>query len=130
MKERMRSNYYEVDELKDIYLEDSYVLGIDETSSTMTFYMDFVINEDHHSYHSPKNNEQYCYMKGKIVFENITRVNWKKKANVTYIDANGEKDIGNLDFFRRKDTSYLLFGDWGEVEIKAEGLKIIIDCSD
>ena len=40
-------------------------------------------------------------------------------------DANGEIDYGNIDTFVLSDGLYILDGDWGNMEIKAQSVNIV-----
>ncbi|MCK6265885.1 hypothetical protein KP803_21750 [Vibrio sp. ZSDE26] len=72
----MMSCYYDWEDFADIYLEDSFVLSICESSNEISFIVEAVLTENHPLYTSPKNDEQYCYQKGKIVFQGLKYVKW------------------------------------------------------
>ena len=52
-------NYSEINELKDIYLEDSYVLKILESRNEIIFELDAVLTQNHPAYDFPKLDEKY-----------------------------------------------------------------------
>ncbi|MCL1145355.1 SRPBCC family protein [Shewanella marinintestina] len=109
-------NYYEIDILKNFYLEDSYVIDIKETENSIIFYMEFVLKPAHSSYSEPLDDEQYCYKSGTIEFMNCSSITWISRAKQTFTDRNENVDYGNIDsFFRKGDVNYLE-GDWGIVE--------------
>ena len=114
------SNYYDWDKFKNIYLEDSYVLGIDETSNKLIFDVEIVLHEEHPLYTTPKPDEQYCYKKGKIIFDELNSVDWINKNNKAYTDAEGDEDLGNIDVFEQTKNGYHLEGDWGEVDVESK----------
>ena len=64
-------NYPSIPGFGHIYLEDSYVLDIIKSKNKICFSMEFVLTEEHPYYSTPKPDEQYCYLKGKIIFLNI-----------------------------------------------------------
>jgi hypothetical protein len=43
------------------------------------------------------------------------------------IDADGEKDLGNIDVFYREDGRHWLYGQWGELRITSKTPSIVID---
>lgn len=114
----------QLEELKNIYLEDSYVLGIQEEKYFIVFKMEFVLTEEHPSFSIPKNGEMYCYKRGNLVFSNIELRTWLEKTSNVNIDANNEEDLGNIDTLRFKNNSFYLEGDWGKLEIKGGILEV------
>ena len=72
----IKTPYHKLPVLQDIYLEDSFVLGINTDENTALFEMEFVLTEDHDGYRPPRENEQYCYKKGTLRFDKCAKVNW------------------------------------------------------
>ena len=119
--------YFNIEVLKDIYLEDSYVLEIIEQSDKILFKIDFVLCESHPFYKAPKINERYCYHLGEIVFAELEKISWIEKNTENYsYDANNEKDLGNIDSFFYEGNKYFLEGSWGEVIIKSNTIQLIL----
>jgi hypothetical protein len=116
--------YFEIPSLKNIYLEDSFILGIEATKQFVTFTAEFVLTEEHEYYSPPLKGEQHCYKKGKLKFENCKELEWLKVSHVRYIDKNLEIDMGNIDVFTFDENKYSLSGDWGEVEITCEKVSL------
>ena len=113
-------NYADFPSLGRIYLEDSYVLGIDETPSRIVFTLDAVLMPGHPQYRDPDPGEQYCYAHATLELNNVTKIQWITRSNRTYTDATGEQDCGNIDNFQRVDDHYDISGDWGHVLVYAE----------
>ncbi|GAA5151963.1 hypothetical protein [Amycolatopsis dongchuanensis] len=113
----MTKNYPEFPDLTDVYLEDSYVLGISETPGTVVFSLDLVLTPGHPRYQAPPPDEQYCYAKAELVFAEVTGVRWPRRSDLTFTDAAGEVDLGNIDTMVYRNDHYELTGDWGEVHI-------------
>jgi hypothetical protein len=103
--------------LAGIFLEDSYVLGISESSEQVVFHLDAVLTPEHSAYHSPRPGEQYCYANGRLVFPDVTRVVWLKRNSSPYTDASGEEDLGNIDILTVDGDAFDTEGDWGAVRI-------------
>jgi len=110
--------------LSNLYLEDSYVLNIAEKESSINFDMEFVLTEEHELYQSPKKNEQYCYSRGQLNFLDCSSTSLQLSNNLTSIDADGEQDIGNIDFFVNSNGNYLLEGDWGNLKVKCASVSV------
>jgi hypothetical protein len=114
-----RIPYYQLEGLEHVYLEDSYVLDIRTTSTSVEFSLCVVLTEEHRLYRSPLPGEQYCYRSGLLCFSNVERVEWMEKSIVPSTDATGTVDYGNIDEFYLSDGHYYLSGDWGRLEIKS-----------
>ena len=119
------SSYYDWEGFADIYLEDSFVLGICESPNDITFFIEAVLTENHPSYTPPASDEQYCYRKGKIVFQGLKYVKWINRKKAPFTDSSGDEDYGNIDFFELSNDRYILAGDWGELEITSSPVKWI-----
>ena len=119
------SNYYDWEGFADIYLEDSFVLGIYESSNEISFIVEAVLTENHPIYTPPESDEQYCYKKGKIVFQGLKCVKWISRNETPFKDVSGEEDYGNIDVFQLSNDHYFLSGDWGELEVTSSPVKCI-----
>ena len=111
------SQYHEWDNFKNTYLEDSFVLGIEESEGQLSFIVEVVLNEKHCLYKSPHESEQYCYRTGKISFQELKSVRWLSRNMKPFTDADDSEDYGNIDSFELTSDGYYLIGDWGEVII-------------
>lgn len=114
------SEYFKWDGFESIYLEDSFVLKIEESKEEISFKVEVVLTEGHPKYVTPKPNERYCYEIAKIIFKGLKSVEWLDKNNEPFIDANNSEDFGNIDTFELLSGKYHLLGDWGEVLICSE----------
>ena len=108
-------HYSEVPALGNVYLEDSFVLGITENAGELTFTIEAVLTEQHPAYTPPNPGEQYCYADAQLVLTHTSAVQWVRRAATTYTDASGEVDLGNIDQMDRVDDHWRISGDWGEV---------------
>ena len=98
--------------LTGVFLEDSYVLGISESSGqVVVFRLDAVLTPQHSAYHSPRPFEQYCYAKGSLIFPDVTRVQWLRRDSSHYTHASGEEDLGNIDIFTVDGDGFVAEGD-------------------
>lgn len=107
--------YSEFPGLSDVYLEDSYVLGIAELPDRLEYDMEFVLTPQHPLYHEPRNNEQHCYERGQLTFGGVSKLEWLDRARQVFTDATGEVDFGNIDFLTREHDHWRAGGSWGEV---------------
>lgn len=119
------SNYYEMDDFKNIYLEDSFVLGIEESEDELFFIVEMVLTEAHPLYTPPNASEQYCYKTGKIGFQELKSVEWLNRNTKPITDAEGSEDYGNIDSFTISPEGYYLEGYWGEVKINSSPPKVV-----
>ena len=103
--------------LAGVFLEDSYVLGISESSEQVVFHLDAVLTPEHPAYHSPRLGEQYCYANGNLIFPDVTQIVWLNRNSSHYTDASGEQDLGNIDILTVDGDAFVAEGDWGAVRI-------------
>ncbi len=110
-------DYWTFPGFQDLYLEDSWVLGISQDTNQLTFVVDVVLRESHPFYQPPPVGEQYCYRRGRIRFEEITSLSWTGPSALPAVDAVGELDFGSFDEFEERDGAYMIAGDFGRLEI-------------
>ena len=116
----MNNDYSQLRGLAGVYLEDSYVLSISEAPRKFTFALDAVLTPASARYAPPKPDEQYCYARGKLVFEHVTDITWIGRSTQQSTDATGEVDLGNIDSLAFEQGLYIAEGDWGQVHIRSE----------
>ncbi len=114
------TNYHELDEFKDVLLEDSFVIGIKESEVEISFSSELVLRENHPMHRPPKIGEQHCYQDADIIFSNVRHIEWLEKNNSSFTDANGSVDYGNIDIFQFSSKGYYLEGDWGRIRISSD----------
>jgi hypothetical protein len=115
--------------LAGVFLEDSYVLGISETSERVVFHLDAVLTPEHSAYHLPRHGEQYCYANGDLVFPDVAHVQWLRRSSSHYTDASGEEDLGNIDILTVEGDAFVAEGDWGAVRISGGEPRFELDAS-
>jgi len=115
----MSTSYETLPGLADVYLEDSYVLSVQETPRSLTFQLEAVLTPEHPLYHEPRPGEQYCYVNATLTFGSATRVEWITRTGTSYRDANDEEDQGNIDYLGSEPGGFHLGGDWGEVRVQS-----------
>lgn len=118
-------NYYEFPMLCNIYLEDSYVLAINEEVNSLDFELDAVLTEKHSKYEKPRAGEYYCYRRASLRFSDVETLEWVERQFFAFSDAAGEIDYGNIDSFNCAGEWCLLSGDWGRVKIKGGRIEVI-----
>jgi len=116
--------YYQLPQLENIYLEDSFVTGIYKSNDALVFNLDVVLTESHPNYEKPLDGEAYCYKRAKLVFPKISNIEWTNIEIMPSIDVNKEVDFGNIDTFVFNNNEYHLTGGWGEVNIKSEPVNL------
>ncbi|WP_122094321.1 hypothetical protein [Rahnella sp. Larv3_ips] len=119
-------NYSEILSLSNFYLEDSYVLSIDELARSLIFELEAVLTKNHPQYEEPKNGEQYCYRKVLLRFFSADSIEWLDRSFIGFIDSTGDLDYGNIDSFVSDDGAYILSGDWGRVIIRGGEVEAVI----
>jgi hypothetical protein len=118
--------YTELAGLADIVLEESYVLSVRAQPGELTLDVDFVLACEHQAYSPPPPSEVECFRRGSLRFAAVERIVWNDQGSPPAIDASGERDFGHIDSFEWEDDEYLLSGDWGRIEVKARGVKVVL----
>ena len=108
------------------YLEDSYLLSVDESEpSRLAFSLLLVLTSKHALYSAPKPSEQHCYRNVLLVFEGVSAVDWTARSFKPVRDLDGAIDYGNIDVFEIDPAGrYYLEGEWGRVAVTAESASL------
>lgn len=107
-----------VDHLADVFLPDSWVLGIETTDSSVCFDLDAVLQKGHPRFRwPPKPGEQHSYARLRWCLRGIVHWNDGPKFDNPATDANGERDFGHIDVWLQSGDRHTLEGDWGCVVI-------------
>lgn len=119
----MRS-YVEIEALRDVVLEESYVLRICAEPGRLAFVAEFVLAEGHPAYRQPPPDESDCFVEGTLEFGNVRDLRWEGQGAPPATDASGEIDYGHIDDFRWDGECFELEGDWGRMELVAGGVDL------
>lgn len=121
------TNYYERDELEFVYLEDSFVLGVEILPKSVEVGLDVVLREGHPSYAEPREGEQYCFHQGVLRFDEVSQVSLQMPAGLPAIDATGEIDYGGIDHYEIDGSVHHIVGEIGTLIVHCNqfSLKLI-----
>jgi hypothetical protein len=92
-------HYTDVPALRNIYLEDSFVLDIVATPGHVVFRIELVLTPQHPAYAAPRPSEHHCYRRGELVFNQVRELLWTHSGLLPARDASGEHDYGGVDIF-------------------------------
>jgi hypothetical protein len=109
--------YYELAELAEVYLEDSYLLTVTVVPGLVELNLDVVLREGHSEYREPRKSEQYCFRRGVLRFEGVETVTWHMPEGKPARDASGETDYGGVDSYSFDGRVHQITGDIGELTI-------------
>jgi hypothetical protein len=105
-------------DLRDVYLEDSWVLRLDPAEHSVVFTLEAVLTPGHLRYHRPHPGEQYCYERAALRLSSRSPVAYQLSWSPPAQDLSGVDDLGNIDTFREIDSrSWELTGTWGLLTI-------------
>ena len=113
-------DYADFSTLAAIYLEDSYVLDVQQRAESLSFLLEAVLTPNHPRYRTPLPGEQYCYVRARLSIVSATRVNWLCRNEVRNVDPDGEVDLGNIDSMKYNDGWYEIVGEWGHVRVRSD----------
>ncbi|WP_226862914.1 hypothetical protein [Mycolicibacterium baixiangningiae] len=95
------------------------MLDIIETAAQFVFRLDAVLTPQHPAYLPPPAGQRHCYARGELTIPDVVCIEWVTRTNRRYTDADGEKDLGNIDILRPEEGVVTVEGDWGRVRIAA-----------
>jgi hypothetical protein len=118
--------YVEILQLRELVLEESYVLGITAIPGEVTFELDVVLAPGHAQYSPPTQGEQCCFRRGFLSFKVVTRLVWSNSGSPPAVDASGEADYGHIDSFEWDEAGAVLDGDWGRMEVVSSSVEVTL----
>jgi hypothetical protein len=105
---------------KGYYLEDSYVLGIREAATQVILDLLVVLTPEHPDYKPPAKDQQHCYRRATLMFDEVSEQTWIERNERTFTDADRSTDLGNIDRLEiGPGNRYELEGDWGRLRLSA-----------
>ena len=113
----IKEKYYNWIGFESICLEESWIIQIENYTNKIIFTIDAVLLENHLDYRNPKTNEKYSYKRMKLMFQDVSYMEWKNINLTPAIDANNEIDFGHVDTLYKENKFYFLNGDIGELKI-------------
>ncbi len=87
----------------DVYFPDAYVLDIREGATEVSFELDV-----------------YARGRARLVFPNVTRVEWLNKVMQPTYGLDPEPDYGSIDSLTFHASRYRISGEWGELAIQSD----------
>ncbi len=111
------SSYVDLPGFENLYLQDSWVLGLHETEKTFHIDLEAVLTPEHPAWHDRKPGEQHPYRPVRIQFDNVQSVEWMDKHLEPTTDPDGSVDFGNIDSFEYDGNRYEVQGGWGHVVV-------------
>ena len=116
------AHYYEVfAALRGVYLEDSFVLKIEQSPGVVEFELDARLMPDHPRYHRPYPGEYGCYERARLRLRSAGRLRLTLSGAPPAVDAGGETDLGNIDSMQSVawdgGVAWELQGEWGELRV-------------
>ena len=124
-------DWLEIEELGEIDLPDSYLLGWTITPNSVEFQLDVVLCKNHPKYTKPQPDEWACFHRGRLLFQGVQSLIGLSDQSIVspFTDAAGEHDYGHIDALSRNGDRFRLAGDFGEVTLTAQDIHLVL-CSD
>lgn len=118
-------------DLRDVYLEDSWVLDVSARARSIRFKLDAVLTPDHTRYSPPGPSEQHCYRKATLTIASDDPIQFEPSDSPAAHDATGEADYGSIDTFVPVDwaghPAWQLSGEWGTVLVRRPTVALAFD---
>ncbi|MCC2334862.1 hypothetical protein [Cellulomonas wangsupingiae] len=114
------SNYWNMEALSDLYLEDSWILDIVARPGLLEFAVEFVLRDSHPLYQPPMQGERHSYRPGALRFLDVRSLSWTHQGEISpATDATGERDYGSIDSWEQSTDTHTLIGDFGHIVVVA-----------
>jgi hypothetical protein len=109
--------------LRWVYLEDSWVIGIDVHDGVARLELEAVLTEDHPAYHPRRAGEQYCYQRLVVVVTGVTA--YVPSGRPPNIDPDGSLDYDNVDaFIDVGNHLWHIEGGWGAIDAQDPTVRV------
>jgi hypothetical protein len=118
--------YAAISDLRDVVLEESYILDVVARPGTLELRGDFVLGLQHPRYHRPPSSETDCFIRGVLSFRNVRRLVWEGQGVPPATDATGEIDYGHIDDMQWDGDDFRLEGDWGRIQVVAASVSLVL----
>lgn len=110
--------------------QDSFVLGWRQEHERLVFSVLVSLWPGHPSYTPPPPNDWTCYRAAELIFDRARKVAGLKEMQDVRpaIDADGSVDYGNIDSLARNDDgTFTVSGEFGEVRVTADGIRLAVE---
>jgi hypothetical protein len=121
------NSYVEIPDLKDVVLEESYVLEIAAGPGSLKLRGEFVLGEQHAAYYEPPADESDCFVPGVLRFDGVQSLVWEGQGAPAAADATDEIDYGHIDDLVWDGEVFELEGDWGRIRVVASSIGLELE---
>lgn len=105
-------------ELKHVYLQGSWVLGINAADDHVCFDLEACLERDHPLFYwPPKEGEVSAYALVRWCLHGEVHWNEGPHLDRPTIDPSGEADYGNIDAWWQEGSTHFVEGEWGSVVV-------------
>ena len=116
--------YHAIPGLEHFYLEDSWIIAIDQ-SDGLRFKLEAVVTEEHPAYRELKPGEQYCYRWLTISWPASASIDFQPSGQPPAVDATGATDYDNIDRFEWADARFEVEGNFGRVTVEGPSPSVL-----
>jgi hypothetical protein len=109
-----------------VLITDTFVLGWHREADRLVFAVLASLWPGHPDYVPPRPGEWTCYKLARVVFEGVRAVDGllDPSAAPRYTDGDGSQDFGSIDELAAEPGGYRIAGDFGEVHVKADSVRL------
>ncbi len=116
---KFKQSWENMDIFRGIDLLDSYVTSWELAKDQLSIQLDISIWPESALYTERRTHEYTCYKSSRLVFTKFSDIKGLIPIENTKpaIDANGEFDYGNIEYFTRTEKEFEIHGEFGQVLI-------------
>jgi hypothetical protein len=111
--------YTEVPGLREIVLEESFVLASTAGPGVLRLDLDALLTDRHEAYGPPRPGEWGCFVRAVLRFDGVKSLTWDEQGGRPAVDATGEIDYGHVDAMTWRGRRFELEGEWGTIVVVA-----------
>lgn len=119
--------YTDLPPLANFLLEESYVLDLVAQPGVISIRSDLVLTPEHPEYAMPSPGEQMCFRLGTITITGVRDLTWTGQGLPPAVDANDERDYGNIDSFEWESGRFVLEGSFGVLDVHADDVEVSLE---
>lgn len=118
------SFYFNWPSFKNIYIDGSYVLGINQGAKDITFDMDFALLPEHPLASAPTQGDQYYYHRGSMRFVDIDSPQWREKSFSIFKKTRRQSGTAIIMYFGHNPNGYTIYGDFGHLQLSCRTVTV------
>ena len=108
----------EPDALRDLWLQDSFVMAIIQDAGALRFDLVAHVREGAPAHRPVREGEWACYRRASVAVLGARRIDWRSLSLRPSVDADGSADLGAFHAWRTEGDAHDISGSFGHVIVE------------